>query len=72
MGSYQQSELDKLDQLWGEDYDLAVTRAGWVAKRLDNGQALVATNPGKLHTLIAADNGLLQVSGNCTESAGIA
>jgi hypothetical protein len=72
MGTYRQAELDKLDQLWGEDYDLAVTRAGWVAKRLDNGRALVAANPGKLHTLIAADNGLLQVSGNCTDSAVIA
>jgi hypothetical protein len=72
MGAFQQAELDKLDQLWGQDYDLAVTQAGWVAKRLDNGRALVAANPGKLHTLIAADAGPLQVSGNCTESAGTA
>jgi hypothetical protein len=72
MGTYRQAELDKLDQLWGGDYDLAVTSAGWVAKRLDNGRALVAANPGKLHMLIAADAGPLQFSGNCTESAGIA
>jgi hypothetical protein len=72
MGPYQQAELGKLDQLWGDEYDLAVTSAGWVAKRIDNGRALVAANPGELHTLIAADNGLLQVSGDCDESAGIA
>ena len=72
MGAYQQAELDRLDRLWGEDYDLAVTRAGWVAKRLDNGRALVAANPGKLHTLIAADHRTLQVSDNCGESAGSA
>ena len=70
MGAYQQAELDRLDRLWGEDYDLAVTRAGWVAKRLENGRALVAANPGNLHTLIAADHGLLQISGDCAESAG--
>jgi hypothetical protein len=71
MSAYQQAELDRLDRLWGEDYDLAVTSAGWVAKRLDNGRALVAANPGKLHTLIAADHGRLQISGDCTESARI-
>ena len=72
MSTHQQCELDELDQLWGEDYDLAVTAAGWVAKRLDNGRALVAANPGKLHTLIAADNGFLQVSDDCGEPAGTA
>jgi hypothetical protein len=72
MNGYRQAELDKLDQLWGEDYDLAVTAAGWVAKRLDNGRALVAANPGKLHALIAADNGTLQVSGDGGWSTGIA
>ena len=47
--------LNWLDSQWGEDYDLAVTAAGWVAKRLDNGNALVADTPGKLQALIASD-----------------
>lgn len=67
-----QSELDDLDQRWGEAYDLAFTAAGWVAKRLDNGQALVAANPGKLHMLIAADNAASPVRRNYGESSGIA
>jgi hypothetical protein len=50
-----QAGLNWLDSQWGEAYDLAVTAAGWVAKRLDNGSALVADGPSKLHTLIAAD-----------------
>lgn len=41
----QHSALDHLDERWGEAYDLAVTPAGWVAKRLDNGRALVASGP---------------------------
>jgi hypothetical protein len=52
-----QAGLNWLDAQWGEDYDLAVTAAGWVAKRLDNGNALVADSPGKLHVIIAADQG---------------
>ena len=51
------AELNWLDSQWGEAYDLAVTAAGWVAKRLDNGNALVADSPGKLHALIASDHG---------------
>jgi hypothetical protein len=47
--------LDDLDFHWGESYDLAVTRAGWVAKRLDNGRALVAGSPAELGELITAD-----------------
>ena len=47
--------LDDLSQRWGEAYDIAVTRAGWVAKRLDNGRALVAATPAELHTMIQAD-----------------
>jgi hypothetical protein len=47
--------LHDLDQIWGEAYDLAVTRAGWVAKRLDNGRPLTAGSPGELHALITAD-----------------
>ena len=31
-----QAALNDLDWHWGGAYDLAVTRAGWVAKRLDN------------------------------------
>jgi hypothetical protein len=50
-----QAGLNWLDSQWGEDYDLAVTAAGWVAKRLDNGNALVADSPGKLQALIATD-----------------
>jgi hypothetical protein len=47
--------LDDLSWNWGEAYDLAVTRSGWVAKRLDNNRALVACGPGKLRELIIAD-----------------
>jgi hypothetical protein len=49
--------LNWLDSQWGQEYDLAVTAARWVAKRLDNGHALVADSPGKLQTLIASDRG---------------
>jgi len=48
--------LDDLDGRWGEAYDLAVTRAGWVAKRLDNNRALLAGSPGELGALILADD----------------
>jgi hypothetical protein len=47
--------LHDLDRTWGEGYDLAITRAGWVAKRLDNGRPLTAASPGELHDLITAD-----------------
>ena len=57
-----QAGLNWLDSQWGEDYDLAVTSVGWVAKRLDNGNALVADGPRKLHTLIAADQGVVPVA----------
>lgn len=53
-----QSQMDALDVLdfhWGAAYDLAVTRTGWVAKRLDNGRPLVAATPGELRDLIIAD-----------------
>jgi hypothetical protein len=72
IGAYRQADLDELDEHWGEDYDLAVTAAGWVAKRLDNGRALVAANPGKLHMLIAADSGDSRVRGDCGEPGRIA
>jgi hypothetical protein len=49
------TQLNWLDSQWGEDYDLAVTAAGWAAKRLDSGNALVADSPGKLQALIASD-----------------
>ena len=65
-----QAALNRLDRCWGEDYDLAVTAAGWVAKRLDNGRALVAANPGKLHMLIAADAGVSLIPCVRAESAG--
>jgi hypothetical protein len=49
--------LHDLDHHWGEAYDIAVTRAGWVAKRLDNGRALVASGPDGLRQQIWADYG---------------
>jgi hypothetical protein len=57
-----QAGLNWLDSQWGEVYDLAVTAAGWVAKRLDNGNALLADDPRKLHMLIAADEGTAPVA----------
>jgi hypothetical protein len=51
----QHSALEHLDERWGETYDLAVTRASWVAKRLDNGRSLVASGPDELRGLIMAD-----------------
>ena len=48
--------LHDLDQHWGEAYSIAVTSSGWVAKRLDNGRALVASGPGGLRELIVADS----------------
>jgi hypothetical protein len=50
-----QTALDELGWYWGEVYDLAITRSGWVAKRLDNGRALVAGGPNELRELIIAD-----------------
>jgi len=47
--------LEELSWNWGEVYDLAITRSGWVAKRLDNGRALVAGGPDGLRELIIAD-----------------
>ena len=65
-----QAGLNWLDAQWGEVYDLAVTPAGWVAKRLDNGNALVADSPGKLQVLIACDQGDRHVG--CVVSGSIA
>ena len=48
--------LNDLDGRWGEAYDLAVTRDGWVARRLDNGRSLVASCAAELRALIAADD----------------
>lgn len=50
-----EAALDDLDWHWGEAYDLAVTGAGWVAMRLDNGRSLVAGGPAELRSLIVAD-----------------
>jgi hypothetical protein len=36
-------------------YNLAVTRDGWIAKRLDNNRSLVAESPVELCVLITAD-----------------
>jgi hypothetical protein len=49
--------LHDLDSCYGEAYDLAITRAGWVAKRLDNNRALVAGSPEELRRKIEADVG---------------
>jgi hypothetical protein len=70
MAADQWAALDRLDACWGDDYDLVGTPAGWVAKRLDNGLALVAANPGKLHMLIAADSGASSIQGARAESPG--
>jgi hypothetical protein len=51
-----QAALNDLDYHWGEAYDLAVTRAGWVAKRRDNNRALVGESPEELRALILADD----------------
>ena len=56
------AELEDLSWNWGRAYDLAVTRAGWVAKRLDNGRALVAASAGDLRDLIVADHAAEPVS----------
>ena len=62
--------LNDLDWHWGGAYDLAVTRAGWVAKRLDNNRALVvASSPEELRTLIQADYGAEPVSRDCRPGA---
>lgn len=50
-----EAALNDLDWHGGKCYDLAVTRAGWVAKRLDNGRSLVAASPAELRALIVAD-----------------
>jgi hypothetical protein len=47
--------LRDLDTCYGEAYDLAVTRAGWIAKRLDSNRAMVAVSPEKLRQKIEAD-----------------
>jgi hypothetical protein len=47
--------LRELDHHWGGAYDLAVTRAGWVARRLDDGRALCAGDPERLRALIITD-----------------
>jgi hypothetical protein len=47
--------LAELDFHWGQGYDIAVTRDGWVAKRLDNDRSLVAATSAELHALIWAD-----------------
>ncbi len=60
--SQRQWALEDLSWHWGEAYDLAVNRAGWVAKRLDNNRALVAESPDGLRELIVADYSAAPVS----------
>jgi hypothetical protein len=62
------ADLEDLSWNWGGAYDLAVTRAGWVAKRLDNGRALVAASAGELRELIVADYAAEPVSRECAGS----
>ncbi|MGO9780720.1 MAG: hypothetical protein ACLPQY_13280 [Streptosporangiaceae bacterium] len=47
--------LRDLDSRYGEAYYLAITRAGWIAKRLDDNRALVADSPEGLRQKIEAD-----------------
>ena len=61
--------LNDLDWHWGGAYDLAATRAGWVAKRLDNNRALVASSPEELRALILTDYGAEPVSRDCRPDA---
>ena len=49
--------LRDLDSRYGEAYNLAVTRAGWVAERLHDNRALVADSPEELRRKIEADAG---------------
>jgi hypothetical protein len=51
----QVADLQDLGWHWGEVYDIAVIRARWVAKRLDNHRVLIAGGPGELRELIWAD-----------------
>ncbi len=44
-----------LDFHWGGAYAIAVGDDGWVARRLDDGQPLVASSPEELRALIVAD-----------------
>jgi hypothetical protein len=59
-----QVALHDLDHHWGQAYDIALTGAGWVAKRLDNGRALVASGPEGLRDLIVADYDAEPVTGD--------
>jgi hypothetical protein len=56
--------LDELSRQWGATYDIAVTRAGWVAKRLNNGRPLAARDPDGLRELITADSAAEPASRN--------
>jgi hypothetical protein len=47
--------LRDLDRRWGRAYELARTRAGWIAHRLDTGRWLVAGSADELSGLIVAD-----------------
>lgn len=47
--------LNDLDRAYGNDYDLAVARSGWLAYGLGTGQWLVASCAAELRRLIVAD-----------------
>jgi hypothetical protein len=66
----QQAALDDLDCQWGEVYELAITRAGWVAHRLHNGRWLLAAGPEGLHELIVADYAAMAVASGAYAEQG--
>jgi hypothetical protein len=47
--------LRDLDFHWGGAYAIAAGSDGWVARRLDDGEPLVAGSPEELRALIVAD-----------------
>jgi hypothetical protein len=47
--------LRDLDFHWGGAYAIGIGEDGWVARRLDDGQPLVAGSPEELRALIVAD-----------------
>jgi hypothetical protein len=55
MTTQRRTALDDLSWHCGEAYDLAVTRYGCVAKRLENNRPLLASGPDGLREPIWAD-----------------
>jgi hypothetical protein len=57
LSASQAAALDDLSQQWGEAYDIAVTRAGWIAKRLDNGRASAGRGERPWFEVVNRDGG---------------